>query len=88
MNLVDLKERIALAETFTPDERDFLLNLVNGFPAEWSCGHVAGAMCQECYRELAAKAHELRGRLDTIADIAEGSTTANSLPHIAKIARK
>jgi hypothetical protein len=26
-------------------------------------------------------------RLQTIIDIAEGSTTANSLPHIAKIAR-
>jgi len=26
---------------------------------EWSCGHTAGAMCQECYRLLAARAHEL-----------------------------
>ena len=26
---------------------------------EWSCGHVAGDMCQECYRALAAKANEL-----------------------------
>jgi hypothetical protein len=29
----------------------------------------------------------LRKALEQIADIAEGSTTANSLPHIAKIAR-
>jgi hypothetical protein len=28
-------------------------------PQEWTCGHVAGAMCAECYRQLAAKAHEL-----------------------------
>jgi len=26
---------------------------------EWTCGHVAGAMCQECYRLLAQRAHEL-----------------------------
>ena len=26
---------------------------------EWSCGHVAGAVCQECYRNLAVRAHEL-----------------------------
>jgi len=27
--------------------------------AQWTCGHVAGAMCAECYRLLAQKAHEL-----------------------------
>jgi len=27
--------------------------------AEWTCGHVAGAVCAECYRLLAQKAHEL-----------------------------
>lgn len=26
---------------------------------EWTCGHSAGSMCQECYRILARKAHEL-----------------------------
>jgi len=26
---------------------------------EWTCGHVGGAMCQECFRILAARAHEL-----------------------------
>lgn len=25
----------------------------------WTCGHTAGAVCAECYRELAAKAHDL-----------------------------
>jgi hypothetical protein len=33
--------------------------------AEWSCGHLAGSMCAECFRELAMKAGELaeEGRL-------------------------
>lgn len=26
---------------------------------EWSCGHICGSMCQECFRLLAARAHEL-----------------------------
>lgn len=26
---------------------------------EWTCGHVASAMCAECYRLLAARANEL-----------------------------
>ena len=26
---------------------------------EWTCGHFAGAVCAECYRILAARAHEL-----------------------------
>jgi hypothetical protein len=26
---------------------------------EWSCGHVAGSMCAECYSELAGKANKL-----------------------------
>jgi hypothetical protein len=30
-----------------------------GTEAEWSCGHVTGAMCKECYRLLAARAHKL-----------------------------
>jgi len=33
--------------------------LPTGTEAEWTCGHVGGAMCAECYRILAAKAHEL-----------------------------
>lgn len=27
--------------------------------AEWTCGHVGSAMCAECYRILASKAHDL-----------------------------
>lgn len=30
-----------------------------GVPAEWTCGHHAGAMCASCYRLLAQRAHEL-----------------------------
>jgi Zn ribbon nucleic-acid-binding protein len=30
-----------------------------GTQAEWTCGHIAGAVCAECYRQLAQKAHEL-----------------------------
>lgn len=40
------------------------------------------------YRPAAHKIALLCNALNEIADIAEGSTTANSLPHIAKIARK
>jgi hypothetical protein len=29
MNFIDLKERIAISDTFTPQERDFLLDAVN-----------------------------------------------------------
>jgi hypothetical protein len=32
--------------------------------------------------------HKLAAALELIADIAEGSGTANSLPHIARIARQ
>jgi hypothetical protein len=30
-----------------------------GTEAEWTCGHVGGAVCKECYRLLAAEAHRL-----------------------------
>lgn len=44
--------------------------------------------CSEQVGILTADNAQLRGALELIADISEGSTTANSLPHIAKIARK
>lgn len=37
---------------------------------------------------MTADNERLRTRLEQIADIAEGSRTINSLPHIAKIARE
>lgn len=46
---------------------------------------------RSCFRselgEERDKLQETLAALATIADIAEGSGTANSLPHIAKIAR-
>ena len=36
--------------------------------AVWSCGHVGGAVCAECYRLLAAKAHELSDEVDRLRD--------------------
>lgn len=30
-----------------------------GTEAEWTCGHVGGAVCAECYRLLLARANEL-----------------------------
>lgn len=32
MNLIDLKERIAVSDAFTPDERDYLLDAINATP--------------------------------------------------------
>ena len=40
------------------------LNVADGAAQEWTCGHKAGAACAECYRLLAAKAHELATRGD------------------------
>lgn len=45
--------------------------------------------CSEQVGILTADNARLRGALELIADIGEGSTTANSLlPHIARLARK
>jgi hypothetical protein len=43
--------------------------------------------CSEHVCTVTADNARLRAALELIADIGEGSTTANSLPHIAKIAR-
>lgn len=32
---------------------------ISNIPGEWTCGHIAGSVCAECHRILAAKAHEL-----------------------------
>jgi len=42
--------------------------LPQGHIAEWTCGHIGGAVCGECYRLLAAKAHELAMQLDNLQD--------------------
>jgi hypothetical protein len=33
--------------------------LPDGTEAEWTCGHVGGAVCAECYQRLVRKANEL-----------------------------
>jgi hypothetical protein len=37
-----------------------------GTVAVWTCGHEAGAVCAECYRDLARKAHELQEEVDRL----------------------
>jgi hypothetical protein len=37
--------------------------------AEWTCGHVGGAVCAECYRALARKATELQAEVDRLHDL-------------------
>jgi hypothetical protein len=55
----------ALAAFLVGDTRDppTWRFLVTG-PDEWACGHVAGSMCAECFRELAERAHQLAERLE------------------------
>lgn len=58
-----------------------------GTEAEWSCGHVGGAQCAECYRALARRAHqladenqELRNVISTfLTDAASGNVRAVTL---------
>lgn len=39
-----------------------------GHEAVWSCGHTGGAVCAECHRELARKAHELQMEVDRLRE--------------------
>lgn len=48
--------------------------LPQGFVAEWTCGHTGGAVCAECFRLLAAKAHQLQEEVDRLRDLLEGDT--------------
>jgi len=47
------------AGTWRPEPTKLKDLLPPGTEAEWICGHVSGAVCAECYRLLAAQAHEL-----------------------------
>ena len=47
-----------------------------GTKAEWSSGHIGGAVCKECYLELARRANELaaevallRERVDELGNL-------------------
>lgn len=42
--------------------------LPKGTEAVWTCGHVGGAMCAECYRALARKAKELQEEVGRLRD--------------------
>jgi hypothetical protein len=42
--------------------------LPKGTEAVWTCGHVGGAVCAECHRILAAKAHELQEEVDRLKE--------------------
>ena len=49
-----------------------------GTEAEWTCGHVAGTVCAECYRILAARAHEMQELIWRLRDeLAECSAAYN-----------
>jgi len=39
-----------------------------GTEAEWSCGHVAGAVCSECYCDLVRRANELAAEVLRLRD--------------------
>ena len=51
---------------------DCPLKIIASIPSapdnEWTCGHVAGSACGQCYQELAAKAHELQMEVDRLRD--------------------
>jgi regulator of replication initiation timing len=34
----------------------------------WTCGHVAGSMCRQCYSELAQRAHVLAEQVIEVAE--------------------
>ena len=36
-----------------------LIDIIGRKQDEWTCGHVSGAMCAECFRVLARRANEL-----------------------------
>ena len=57
-----IARRIILEENtaLVPENAEYLIRrIAEAFKEEWTCGHVAGAMCAECYHNLAQRAHEL-----------------------------
>lgn len=58
---------------------------------QWTCGHTAGAMCAQCYTELAAKAAALQAEVDryeTAIQMAESAFRKNrSRMHVLHILR-
>lgn len=81
----------------TPRQIEKAAMAIHRFEQEqgYVAGEWGGTLVESNYMEMAKQALEaaeiecarLQDRLDSIAAIAEGSGTVNSLPHIAKIAR-
>ena len=64
-----------------------LIRLRKDGEEEWTCGHIAGAMCQECFRLLAVSANELaqenldlRERLDSAERLIDALKSAAIAP--------
>jgi len=56
------------------------MNFAAGDPVDWVCGHNAAACCQECWRELAVKSHNMAEALlesDTIEEARKHVAQAN-----------
>jgi hypothetical protein len=60
-----------------------------GTEAEWTCGHVGGAHCAECYRALARRAHELADENQKLRGVVAGflvSAAGKVIPRDSAIA--
>lgn len=40
-------------------------------PEEWTCGHVATAVCADCYKILVQRANELQAECDRLMDLVQ-----------------
>lgn len=59
---------------------------------QWTCGHTAGAMCAQCYSELAAKAHKQAEEIERLQEaartyMAEAVAQAGENERIAALSR-
>jgi hypothetical protein len=75
---------------YLEDHARLIVAALNGFQAtaavEWTCGHVAGMVCAECYTELSRRANALAAQiLDTIAPIS-GAEIKTALEKIKELA--
>jgi hypothetical protein len=42
--------------------------LPDGTEAEWTCGHIGGAVCAQCYQQLVRKANELNETAERLGE--------------------
>lgn len=52
ISLIDLKERIALNEKFSPEERDFILDAINAWAEDEGGGGISARKAADIYRAL------------------------------------